>query len=299
MMRLKLYLKSLAKRGPLLNLLLILLFFIPACQPRTKPDGFQKEDIPQAISDTSKKEHNLEVSSKLVGQTLWVYLPLENLFEKAKTPKKRTVRFSADKNSCQFENNFFNLDFLIKAVPETEQLQEYEPNKKVMENLNNVWTVIRRMLFSMDRSKAKEPNFIFLTASDIKNGIEIRQLSYYLDLKKLSYGFISVEEYQHRVIQETDFLPEIIGDKEGRHLKYYDVPLTEFIAKQIKSRVDAKFLGPEVQQNADIEKEIIKACSLTIRIYDFKGLDGVVINNLATNNRTLLNQRAIREKTAE
>lgn len=299
MTRLRLFLKNLARRGPLLNLIIALLF-IPACQPSVQPTSFQKENIPQVISDTLKKEYNLDVKSRLAGETLWIYIPIEGLFERTKTQKKHIIRFSADKNNCRFEDNSFKLEFLINpVVPETEQLQEFELNKKVLEDLNNIWGVIRRMLFSMDRAKNKEPNFIFLTAGDVKNGIEVRQISYYSDLKKLSYGFISMEEYQHRVIQETDFLPEIIGDKEGRHLKFYDVPLAEFVAKQIKSRVDAKFLAPEVKQTADIEKEIINACSLTITIYGLRDFNEVIINNLATGDKTILNAAAIWEKTAE
>lgn len=226
-------------------------------------------------------------------------MPVEDLFIKASPPKKRIVRFNADKDNCEFLNNSFKLDFLIKTIPEKEELQEFEINKKTSENMNNIWGVVRRILFSIDRTNTKEPDFIYLVTSDIKNGIEIRQLSYYLDLKKISYGFISMEEYQHRIIQETDFLPEIIGDKQGTHLKYHDVTLPEFIAKQIKSRIDAKFLTPEVKQSVDIEKEIIKACSVTIKIYKFKDFNEVALNNLARNSRTILNTAAIWEKATE
>ncbi|MDD5729977.1 MAG: hypothetical protein PHN57_02490 [Candidatus Omnitrophica bacterium] len=159
--------------------------------------------------------------------------------------------------------------------------------------MSNVWIVLRRVLFSMDRSKKNEPKFFVIVAADIKKGMEIREIFYYLDLKKLSYGFISWGEYQHRTVQDTDVSTRIIGDTKGAHLKYRDISLDDFLAAQIQHRVELKFQKPEVKKDADIDREISKIGILTIRIYEFRDFQAIAFNDLLTRNKVVLNRAAV------
>jgi len=68
-------------------------------------------------------------------------------------------------------------------------------DKSVNEKIFNVLQVIRRVLFSVGNSKENTPAFFCIVTADIKNGFEIKQIFYFLDLKKLSYSFISQTEY--------------------------------------------------------------------------------------------------------
>ncbi len=295
MTRLRRSLKNSA-RPALFNLWLIAAL-LAGCTSSTKPT-FLKKDISEAIQNICKNEFKIEVKATPVGSTLWIYMPFEDIFEKSVAPVIYRERFIIERNDGEFKSRWFKFDALIKKVPERERFQDYKFNKKVADKINDVWRALRRVLFSMARS-ADEPKFFCLVTADIKNGFQILQIFYYLDLKKVSYGFISWEEFQHRTIQETNVLTAIIGDKKGAHLKYRDISLEEFLVVQIKQRINSKFSKPEVAADADIDKEIIKIVVHVLKTYNFKDFTAVELNNLLTNNRLTLNEAAIWTKAVE
>jgi hypothetical protein len=293
-------LRNSAKCGLLLSLPL-LAFLVFGCSSSTAPT-YLREDITQAIEDTSQKEYRIEIKAKLVGDTLWIYIPAEDIFtplDKNDKPTKYLERFAIEQNIESLENGVFKLDYNIKNVPEQEKFQQIKTNEAVFKKINGVLMVLRRVLFSTERVKYAEPVFFCIVAADIKNGFEMRQLSYYLDLKKVSYGLIGVEEYQHRMIQDINIEPKAVGDKEGLYIEYKDIALGDFITAQIQQRIKLKFSKPEVDKNADIDKEIMKIVAYTIKIYGFKDFDAVELSNLLTNNKTSLNRAAIWAKPTE
>ncbi|MCM8780646.1 MAG: hypothetical protein NC908_01810 [Candidatus Omnitrophica bacterium] len=290
-MRLKQYLKSLVRVVLLLNPIFFLCL-IYGCSTSTQPT-YVKENLSEAVQDICKKEYNLYVKSKLVGETLWVYLPLEDILTKSDKPEKYIDKFSIETFSESFDAGFIRLDYAIRAIPDTEKYQDYKYNEDVFKKINILWRVLRRIIFSLDRSKQPEPRFYCLVVADIKNGFVVKEIFYYLDIKKVSYEYISWGEYQHRVIQETYFLPFVIGDKEGRSFDYEDITLKDFILAQIQHRIKLKFQKPEVDKNVDIDKEILKIVAFTIKTYEFKEFYSLELNNLITQNRILLNQTAL------
>jgi hypothetical protein len=155
------------------------------------------------------------------------------------------------------------------------------------------------VIFSLDHKKAQEPIFYYFVTSDIKNGFELKELSCYSDLRKVSYGLISFTEYQHRTINDFDLVPQAIGDKTGKHLSYKDFSYDDFILAQIRYRIRLKFESAEVPRNVDIEKEIIKIIANTVRIYGYKNFSEAELFNLATKNRTILNRVAIMEQPTD
>lgn len=289
MTKLKLSLKNLAKAG--LKLLPFILF-LSACTSSTSP-SFLREDICQAVKDICKKEYKLDTVTRLSGRTLWVYLPLENIISKPDKPEKYTERFLLEDKKNSFEEKILTVSYLIKPTDEKEKQQEMAIDKSVNEKIFNVLQVIRRVLFSMDNSAKNSPLFFCIVTADTKNGFEIKQIFHCLDLKKLSYGFISQTEYQHRIIQDTGISMQIIDDKEGRHLDWKDITLNEFLADQIQNRIRMKFQKPEVEINADIDKEVLKIITLTLKTYDFKDFSIVEMVNLVSGTKTILNQTAV------
>ena len=291
MIKSRLYLKNLA-RAALNSLIIISLFLFYGCSSSTSP-SFSREDINQTIQDICKKEFNIDLTSKLTGQTLWVYFPVEDILVESTEPKKNIERFDIEKLETSFNNGIIENKSAIKPIPEKETTQGSDLDKTIMEKVSNVWGVIRRVIFSMERSKGKEPEFLCMVTADIKNAIEITTTSYTLDLKKIFYGLISWEEYQHRTIQDININPMVIGDKEGLSLDYKEINLNDFIVAQIEQRIKMKFQKPEVDINADIDKEIIKVAIYTIKTYNFKDFTEITFNNLVSNNKTTLNQAAV------
>lgn len=289
MMKSKRSSKNLAKLG---LKILPLILFLSACSSSVTP-SFLKEEITQAVNDICKKEYQLEIKTTLVGQTLWVYMPLENIVTKSEKPEKYIERFLVEDEKNSLSEGILRVNYFIKPVEEKEAQQEMALDKKVNEKIFNVLQVIRRVLFSTDHSKINNPLFFCIVTADIKNGFQIKQIFYLSDLKKLSYGFISQTEYQHRIVQDTLVSTLIIGDKLGSYLDYQNITLDDFIIGQIQNRIRIKFQKPEVEKNADIDKEVLKIIIYTAKTYNFRNFTQLEMINLLDNKKALFNRDAI------
>jgi hypothetical protein len=282
----------LVKYGLPFNLIIISLFIIPGCTYSTTPT-YLKENIDQAIQDICKNEYSVDVKVKLVGSTLWIYLPLENMIVKSSKPQKYTEKFAIEENKDELRDGVLKVDYLIKAIPEQEKYEDIEYNKSALDKMNNAWKALRRVLFSLKQFKKGNPEFCCFVTADILNGFEVREILYIQDLKKVSYEFISWGEYHHRDIQESLVSDKILGDREGAHLDYRDITMEEFITKQIKHRIKLKFQKPEVEKTVDFDKEILKIIVYTLKTYGYKDFSSVELSNLLTNNTITLSQAAI------
>jgi hypothetical protein len=288
-MKSKRFLKSSVKAG---LKLLPLILFLSACNSSVSP-SFLKEDISNAVKDICKKEYKLDVATKVVGITLWVYLPLENIISKPDKPEKYTEKFLLEDQKNFLDEKILKVSYLIKPIPEKEKLQEMVLDKSVNEKIFNVLQVIRRVLFSMDNFEKDKPLFFCIVTADIVNGLEIKQIFYLRDLKKLSYGLMSQTEYQHRIVQNTALAPLAIDDKNGAYLGYRDITMEEFIADQIQNRIRLKFQKPEVEKDADIDKEILKIIAYTLKAYEYNNYNFVEISNLVSGTKNIFNQKAM------
>ncbi|MFA6357859.1 MAG: hypothetical protein WCY09_04235 [Candidatus Omnitrophota bacterium] len=288
-MRLKLSSKNLAKAA---LKLFPLILFLSACTSSTSP-SFLRENIAQAVKDIAKAEYKLDISAKLTDNTLWVYMPLEDIVTKPPKPEKYIERFLLEDKKNSLNEKVLKINYFITPTAEKEKQQDMILDKTVNEKIFYLLQVIRRVLFSIDNSKEDRPLFFCIVTADIKNGFEIKQIFHLMDLKKLSYGFISQAEYMHRIIQDTTVSAQIIGDKDGNHLDYHKIGLEEFIADQIQGRIKLKFQKPEVEKNADIDKEVLKIITYTLNTYGFKDITLVEIWNQATGKKSILNQKAV------
>lgn len=295
-MKLKQYLMNSAKSGLSLNRLLnlsLISVLLCGCTYSTNPT-FSKENIPQAISDIAKKEYKIDrLTVKLIGETIWLYMPVENILEKAEKPEKYQERFFINHTNVDYKDRLLKIEYKIKAIPEAEKNQDLTYNKKILEKMNGLLSIVRRVLFSMNREGTTEIVFIYVVVADTKTGIELTQISYYPDLKKFSYNLLSMEEFQHRTIQEANLSPKVIGDQTGAYLDFHNETLEDFIIKQIQYRIKLKFQKPEVAKNADIDKEITRVAAFTFQAYGIKDFDGAELINLYTNNRISFNEAAL------
>jgi len=290
-MKLKPFSKNLARLA-LLSSAIPVIFILSACSSSTAPT-YQKKDIPKAIREISKKDYNIPVRSRIVGSTLWVYLPINGTVEIPKKKEKYTEKFEIKTLTSDFKDSSFNIDYFINPIPETEKTVEYKYTKDAIDKRSKVWAVIRRVLFSMNRKNNAEPKFICFITADIKYGFITKDLGYYLDLKKVSYELISMTEYQHRVITENADMPQIRDDTQGVNIHYKDFTMEEFIAAQAKSRIRLKFQKPEVEKKVDMDKEILKTVTAPLKIYGYKDFKEVTLSNMRTGEKIILNEAAI------
>lgn len=290
-MRSRLSSKSLARTG--LNLLLAALL-LAGCSPPTIPD-YSKEYVQNAIHNTAAKEYNIDCRARFAGDTLWIYLPVEDIFVPAKgKPQKSLERFTVDyckaNYSTQGLQGTITLEYLVKPVHEKQVPNPpYQYNKEVAQRISKLSKVALRVLHDTGYSQGEKVRFLCLVVADIKNGFEIKEIMYYPDLKKLSYGIMDSYEYSHRTIQDYNVAPQqIIGDKEGLHLDWKEITMRDFILRQIEQRIRLKFRKPEVKQDEDIDKEIIGTAIYTIRNYNFRNFDRLEFDNLFNNTKVVL-----------
>ena len=155
-------------------------------------------------------------------------------------------------------------------------------NKDAFEKINNIWKVLRRVIFSMEMPEQNSPKFFSIIIADTKNGFLIKETFYCLDFKKVSYGIISWGEYQHRAIQETEISPKIIGDLSGDYIQYKEISFEDF--QQIQCRIGLNSRNPR-RKNADVDKEVLKIIRHTLNIYGFKSFSTLEMNNLLTGKK--------------
>jgi len=291
--------RSSARRA--LSLILPLLL-AAGCTLSNSPT-YVKRDIDKTVENILRREYKTQAHARLVGSTLWIYVPVRDLFEKTKgndPDDKVKERFELLENESIIKEGLLRVSYLVKpVVPEREKDQGYKINKKAMEKINNAWEAIRRVAFSMDPKERDQIQFYVLMAADTVNGLEIRETIYYKDLIKVLYRVISPGEYHHRVTVDSGLRSEVIGDTEGTSIKFVDIKFKDFICKQVEHRVGLKFQKPEVEQSADTDKEIKKILLETLRAYDFTDFSAAEMTNLLTNAKCRLDPADVRELKKE
>jgi hypothetical protein len=285
-MRSKPFLKNSASPALLYSLSLILIF-ISSCSSDIKPT-YKEKEIPNFIKKICKEEYNLNVTTRVVGNTLWVYAPIPRII---------------DKDYAVTKDKFF----------------DDEMNDK----LRKVMTSIGRVLISSDRA----PEFYFLVISDTEEkGLDYTLIGNVMDIKKSYAGFIPWAETNRRYVRKLENAPLALGDTAGKHIRPYDINLPEFIASQIAQRIEDRFREDDLKYqhqvnlvearftpttlviNADIKKqemrivtsqndyltkEALKIAASVTRAYDFNDFTNVEINDLQNGKSTIVNRSTV------
>jgi len=242
-----------------------------------------------------RQEYSADCRVKLAGGTLWIYVPVQDLFEKSKKPEKVKEKFAIEENKSVLRDGVFKVNYLVKPIPEQEKIQEYGFNKTEMEKINHAWEVLRRIIFSMDSAERDQIKFYVIIGADTKKGLMLSETIYYKDMLKVLYRFISPDEYHHRIIIDTRIAPAIINDRLGLSIDYRDISLPEFICDQIQHRINLKFQKPEVSHGADVDKEVVKTMIETLAIYEFDNFRTAELMNLYTNKKTVMTQKELKK----
>lgn len=138
-------------------------------------DSYPAGKIKQSLSDICRKEYGIEgLDVKVVGTTIGVYLPLEELF-------------AADFAEAAVSGKVRNLDTL------------FEPSQEAMEKVEDVLFSISRVLLST----SQKFDFYILFASDVqRTGLQLVLIGNVEDIKRVRIWDISRDEYRKRVMHE-------------------------------------------------------------------------------------------------
>ena len=273
MMRLKLYLKNLIKSALLFVSLSSLL--ISGCSYPSEPT-YKEKEIPNKIKKICKEEYGLNVTTQRVGDTLWIYAPVEQILHKD---------YSTDQSKIFDE--------------------------KMLDKLRNILITVGRVLISSDTP----PQIFTLLVSDTILGIDYRITGNTLDIKKSYAGFIPEEEANRRYVAKFELAPEAIGDTSGLHFTPYNITMGEFLKEQITQRISGRFQSEELKNYFKIDKsegafqdgifsfeysitkiaepktkikirnEILNIIAYCLKTYEFNDFLGISIRDLLTDEK--------------
>lgn len=279
--------------------MIVVIFFLNGCNLLLSKPTYTSENIAESLVKIARDEYQINLVSRLIGQTLWIYLPLEeDLFVDSDKPQESVYRFDFKQAEGMLKDKTLNFVYDIREIPETKESQNKKFNPEAGKKINKVLRCVRRVVFSLKR-EINGPRFFTVVTADTKNGFELTDTTYIDDLKKVLYEMISWTEYQYRTVEEIKLVPEAIGDLEGWHLEFYDVIFERFLIDQIKQRLRIKFNRASELPKAgsvDIEKEVVKSVRAVFEIYNFSDFLTLDMYDLASGKKTTFSKARVLEK---
>jgi len=238
------------------------------------------------------EENNLDVVVTPFENTVWIYLPLEeNFLEMKATPKGPMISDQPKTSpSIKFIDGWFaNGQFTLKydIASSKGYAKDYGYASKYSEEFQaaqrNILSSITRVYSPLSESQNQEkvPTFFMIVIADITNGLEARVLLYFEDLKRAYVDQSFHGEYAKRVISEQPSgRQSIIGDKEGNHIEYKDIPWGEFLARQMVFRVNFKYQRSSFPPSNNTRMELLTIAADTVAAYKFTDFSSIELQDL-------------------
>ena len=269
---------------------ILVAFVLSSCSQKIE-QKFTVNEAQKKFEDKCLKDFNLHVRTRQVGRTFWIYLPLKGpIFDyevqksSASGEPKNAPKYALNFVDGKFNNNIFSFEYDIidKKKSKDEDYgfsSSYTDN--YVKNQNNLFTSIYEVFFNT-KAKAGEvlPQFFVLVITDIKKGIETRGTFYLKDFMRYMSGDIPNDEYMKRFLSDRKGSPSMIGDETGSHIKYKDIPMEEFLTKQIVNRVHFKFQYSDFSPTDNYDNAIVSIAADTLRYYHFEDFTNVRLINL-------------------
>lgn len=192
-----------------------------------------------------------------------IFLSLLTIFLSSCGPVKDTyLRKDLEKVVKDVCKQEFNLEVntwergetLWVYIPFNSILEKDNPanlDKDVQKQIGHLYHVIHRIILSMD----KPPLFYCLVISDIKEiGVDLYWAGFIPDYVKVNMQFISLGEWQNKEYFDYFLNPRALGDKNGHHVKKYEMKIETFISKLIKQNLVKYFSSPEIRDYFRIQE---------------------------------------------
>lgn len=223
-----------------------------------------------------KKEGNLDITTRRVQDTQWVYVPLEiPLFDIKATRGEKAERKRAPLHLLSIEGSFENTAFSFEYDIITDVLPAEKPSYG--SGYNEVYTQKRQLVyqglqetFFNINEKETPPSFFVIVIADITKGVATKSTFFLRDLRQFMTGVLPPDEYYMREQNEVFGNPDLMADKQGRYLPYTNIVLPYFLVDQIKTRIRFKFTASSFPPQKEEEKEILSMIANTFRFYSFE-----------------------------
>lgn len=296
---------------------IILSLSLYGCSKGLPSHGVTMSAAHEKFLKTCREEFKYKVRTKLVGKTMWVYVPIEERivdvkatdkgpFSSNEAQEKIAVRYL----DTQITTDAINIEYDIAMGKGYGKSFGYSSSytEEYSKVQNNVLMALKDSFFDvgkiagdvefMDAQKNeshkklvdsyvktdKPPEFFVITIANITKGIEIEIMLNFDDYKGAMSPnpIIPHEEYTKRYLTEIRGNTDIISDLDGKHINYRDITLQEFLGKQITNRVNFKYGRSDFPPSDDTIKELLNITATTVRLYDFNAFSSVNLKDLVT-----------------
>lgn len=237
-----------------------------------------------------REELHYPVVIKNFPNTLWIYLPIEDHFFDPKPPAKSSAapppqeQQSLQALDVHFENKNFIITYQVKAAqqPPVESTTVY--NEEFLRKQQNIQMAILRSFGDVPSTASQDkkiPDFFMVIFADVKRDMEFKTLFYFEDFRRAFANppGLDGEEYVKRAIIDLAEEPLIAGDYEGKHLLMENISWPEFLRRQMAHRIKFKYQQSDFKPGPDTEKELRTIAQETLRVYDFKDFNAVILQD--------------------
>jgi hypothetical protein len=252
----------------------LILLFLSGCRP-IKPT-YTKEKIVESITSLCQQEYNIEPKVWLLGETVWIYIPLPRLlneeiqFDKTMAEKINKVIMGASRVVLSMKPR---PQFMVVTASDT---KEYGIDYNIISWIPDI---VKFQLQFISRDEFHKRTVTIVERNN-------RAL---LDVEG--------EHIEKKEIQLADFLAEQIAQRiavqfQKEDLKKY-FKIDVFTGKFKNDRFIFEYSISEVlkpDKKINIIKEILGAISYCIKTYEFKDFSYVEIRNLLSEDKLILDK---------
>jgi len=245
----------------------------------------------ELLEDITKffRENKIEASVKLTGKTLYIYVPVEQIFTPSQKPKTNILNYNVDTSQGIYQDDNFDFEFLIgKLNKPEEKLQPYDLDEKFSKIRQKISYYIGYKLMN---AKTEILFFVEIYA-DVKSGVVLATTSYLNDIKKFFCGVLPLEEYSKRITQDIVESSKLVGDKAGAYIQYRDITMGEFLSKLIAQRIRYYFQG-DYKISKPVKIAVQDIIRETLNSYKFEDYLLVQIKDLSTDDLITLTKNEV------
>ncbi|MFH0754459.1 MAG: hypothetical protein V2A70_07830 [Candidatus Omnitrophota bacterium] len=273
-----------------------------------KDTKFTPSEAEKKLASFCLKEGNLTVLTQRVGQTLWIYVPVnEPIFDvkasgERKDPSRKIMPLSLLSLQSEFSQKYFKFNFdIVPDVLSGEPVSYGSAyNESYTKKRQLIYQGMQESFFNAKGTdKEPIPTFFVILVTDTTKGVATKSIIYLRDLRQFMTEAIPPDEYYMRELNEIIGKEGLINDTKGRNVPYADITWTYFLTEQIKNRIKFKFTSSDFPPETEPLKEIATLAANTLRFYPFTDYAGIVLYDVRNKKETTLTQEQLKTYAAK
>ncbi len=267
---------------------------------RQKPTFLTPTEAAEKFNRICKDEYTLNVITRQLGNSLWIYLPFKgHLVDYKATPsflalmKKSDNKPRLDYIDGKFENKNFSFEYSVnnKNYPDKDRGYSSSYTEEFQTAQRAIYTALARAYGDAAHTADEHmPEFIVTIITDLEKGLELESILYYDDLKRVSSNppDLTQEEFLKRYVNDLRGDIDGINDETGEHNQYREIELSDFLTRQIVNRINFKFQSSDFPPSENTKDEMIQIIQETLKAYQFTDYQSIKLKDLTDDSSFVL-----------